>query len=119
MGRLRVAVIPDLPKADSDSTPTNEIVLDVSQDRLLTLAEHLAAEMASSWRHGRQTRADHFFRRHPQLLESRDAAFRLICEEICLAQEAGLTLNADSLAARFPHWKTEIQRLLECHELLK
>jgi serine/threonine protein kinase/Tfp pilus assembly protein PilF len=108
-----------IPEADSNASSTDEAVPVPAEDQHLTLAEQLASQMAESWRRGERLLADELLLRHPQLLESREAAFRLICEEICLAEEAGVTLDMDKLTGRFPMWGTEIQRLLECHELLK
>ena len=104
---------------ESSGPPTDVVAPDVSLDPIHTLAENLAADMADAWRRGRQVCAEDHFQRHPELLDCRQAAFRLICEEICLRQEAGLNIEKDKFLERFPQWHTEIQLLLECHELLQ
>ncbi len=48
-------------------------------------------EMVAAWRRGERPLAEEFLARHPELGE--DAAIRLIYEEVCLRQEAGLAVD--------------------------
>ena len=54
--------------------------------------------------------------RHPELGD--EAAIRLIYEEVCLRQEAGLEVDPAEIAGRFPQWRTELAVLLDCQRLM-
>ncbi|HZW31369.1 MAG TPA: serine/threonine-protein kinase, partial [Isosphaeraceae bacterium] len=43
---------------------------------------------------------------------------RLIYEEVCLRNEAGIAVNRDELARRFPRWADELALLLDCRRLI-
>jgi eukaryotic-like serine/threonine-protein kinase len=78
----------------------------------------LAAEMARRWRQGERPPAEEFLAAHPHLVDDPDAVFRLVYEELCLRQELGEPADPETLLARFPRWRPQLEVLLECHELL-
>jgi serine/threonine protein kinase/tetratricopeptide (TPR) repeat protein len=104
---------------DWTGPPTDVVTPDFSLDPLHALAENLAADMADAWRCGRRVCAEDHLQRYPQLLDCQQAAFRLICEEICLRQEAGLAIERQKFLERFPQWQSELVLLLDCHDLLQ
>jgi eukaryotic-like serine/threonine-protein kinase len=104
---------------DAATTPTEVVSPDQPWDPIQSLGERLAAELADEWRAGRSVLAEEFLKRHPKLADYPQAAFRVICEEICLRQEAGQEVLPEDYLARFPRWRAEIQLLLDCHQLLQ
>ena len=74
-------------------------------------------EMVAAWRRGERPLAEEFLARHPELGE--DAAIRLIYEEVCLRQEAGLAVDREAIARRFPRWREELEVLLDCQRLME
>src|SRR5436190_10229634 len=83
------------------------------------LATDFAHEMADRWERGEQVQAEEYLGREELLSRHSEAAARLIYEEICLRQEAGLAVSADEFFRRFPQWTTELKMLLECHRLME
>jgi eukaryotic-like serine/threonine-protein kinase len=83
------------------------------------LAARLAEEMGRRWQAGDRPGAEEFFNSHPELLDHTDAAIRLIYEEICLRQETGEPISAAGLFRRFPQWREQLKKLLDCHQLLE
>src|SRR5207249_5207352 len=108
-----------------ESGPPTEVVgsaplpAQEAQDPAQQLAACLAADMAEAWRRGERVRAEDYLQKHPLLAKNRDAAFRIICEEVCLRQEAGLTLDFASFEGRFPHWRKELHDFLACQRLME
>src|SRR5262245_23172390 len=88
-------------------------------DAQMAAASRLADEMADSWRTGERPCADVFLHRQPDLWGNREAAFRIICEEVCLRQEFNLPVDPRDFLGRFPQWHTELLALLDCHRLLQ
>src|SRR5438874_5466216 len=88
-------------------------------DAQTAAAGRLADEMAAAWRGGERPAAEVFLCRQPELADNRDAAFRLICEEVCLRQEFNLPVDPRDFLGRFPKWHTELLTLLDCHRLLQ
>ncbi len=86
---------------------------------LQQLAAQLAADLADAWRRGEHRRVEQILEAHPELASDRDAVLKLICEEVCLRQESGLTLDATELVERFPQWRREVESLLECRRLIE
>jgi serine/threonine protein kinase/Flp pilus assembly protein TadD len=82
------------------------------------LATELAAEMAVRWRNGERPLVEEFLERHPELYREPEAALRLIYEEFCLRQEHAEELAPESLLARFPQWRPQLEVLIDCHKLL-
>ena len=82
-----------------------------------SLATQLVEEMVAAWRRGEQPAAEAFLDRHPEL--STEAALRLIHEEVCLRQEAGLEVVTAELVNRFPQWRAELELLLDCQRLMQ
>jgi serine/threonine protein kinase/Flp pilus assembly protein TadD len=72
--------------------------------------------LAAAWRRGDRPTAEEFLARLPEL--DREGALRLIYEEVCLRQEAGLDVDPAELVRRFPRWKAELEVLLDCHRLV-
>jgi len=73
--------------------------------------------MVAAWRRGERPLAEEFLARHPELGE--DAAIRLIYEEVCLRQEAGLVVDHAEILRRFPRWRQELEVLLDCQRLME
>jgi serine/threonine protein kinase/Flp pilus assembly protein TadD len=74
-------------------------------------------EMVAAWRRGERPLAEEILARYPELGE--DAAIRLVYEEICLRQEAGLEVDPAQIARRFPQWREELELLLQCQRLME
>lgn len=94
--------------ASSESAPT-----------LGDLAERFAADLALAWERGERLRAEEFLGRHAELLDSPDAALRLIYEEVCQRQERGEHVTAEELVDRFPIWAGELSVMLDCHRMVQ
>ena len=82
-----------------------------------SLATQLVEEMVAAWRRGEQPAAEAFLDRHPEL--SAESALRLIHEEVCLRQEAGLEVVPAEVVNRFPKWRAELEVLLDCQRLMQ
>ena len=73
--------------------------------------------MVAAWQRGERPLAEKFL---ASLAESGDeAAIRLIYEEVCLRQEAGLEVDPAEILGRFPRWQAELEVLLDCHRLFQ
>ncbi len=86
-------------------------------DRSGSLATQQVEEIVAAWRRGERPLAEEFLARHPELGD--EAAIRLIYEEVCLRQEAGLEVNPAEIVRRFPKWQAELEVLLDCHRLMQ
>jgi serine/threonine protein kinase/Flp pilus assembly protein TadD len=82
-----------------------------------SLATQQVDLMVAAWRRGERPLAEDFLARHPELGE--DAAIRLIYEEVCLRREVGLDVDHDAVLRRFPHWRQELEALLDCQRLME
>src|SRR3954447_12131844 len=82
-----------------------------------SIATHQAEAMVAAWRRGERPKAEEFLARVPGLGE--EAALRLIYEEICLRQEAGLEVDPDEFVSRFPRWRAELEVFFECQRLFQ
>jgi eukaryotic-like serine/threonine-protein kinase len=82
-----------------------------------SLASELVQEMVAAWRRGERLPAEAFLDRHPEL--STESALRLIHEEVCLRQEAGLKIDTAEVVNRFPQWRAQLELLLECQRLIQ
>src|SRR5262245_5412113 len=91
----------------------------VSPQAQYDLAGKLADEMAAAWRRGERPPVEQYLDRLPELWQNRDAAFRVICEEVCLRYEFGLPADPRDFLRRFPQWHTELLTFLDCHRLLQ
>jgi serine/threonine protein kinase/tetratricopeptide (TPR) repeat protein len=83
------------------------------------LADHLAAEMGQRWRRGERPVVEDYLELHPELREKPEAAFHLICEELCLREEHGATVDTAAVVQRFPQWAAQLQVVLACRELFQ
>jgi serine/threonine protein kinase len=81
-----------------------------------TLATQPVEEMVADWRRGAPTQAEDVLARYPELDD--EAAIRLIYEEACLRQEAGMPVDPAEIARRFPRWYDELIVLLDCQRLI-
>jgi serine/threonine protein kinase len=88
---------------------------DGSEAGLLT---QLVAEFAAAWERGERPPAEEFLERHPLVAMQPQAAIRVIYEEVCLRQVEGQAVPLSELLRRFPHWRTELEVLLDCDRLL-
>jgi serine/threonine protein kinase/Tfp pilus assembly protein PilF len=76
-------------------------------------------EMQTSWEQGRPVSAEDVLRRHPDLGKETEAALQIIQEELILRREAGQEVPTQEFVGRFPQWRRELERLLECHRLVE
>ncbi len=89
----------------------------LSLDPSGSLATQQVGEMVAAWRRGERPLAEEFLERHPELGE--DAAIRLVYEEVCLRQEAGLAVDYEEILGRFPNWRAELEPLLDCQKIFE
>jgi serine/threonine protein kinase/Tfp pilus assembly protein PilF len=82
-----------------------------------SLASQQVDEMVAAWRRGERPLAEEFLARHPELGD--ESAIRLVFEEFCLRLEAGMEVDPDDLARRFPRWRDELGALLDCHRMME
>jgi serine/threonine protein kinase/Flp pilus assembly protein TadD len=79
----------------------------------------LTQEMGIRWRGGEPGRVEEYLALYPELSEQAEFAVRLIYEELCLRRELGERAAAEEYFQRFPRWRRELERILECHQLLE
>lgn len=79
----------------------------------------LASEFGEAWRRGACTSIEEFLAQRPGLPLETAVAVQLVCEEICLRQEAGETIDSAEILRRFPQWRAELELLLACHGLFE
>ena len=77
-----------------------------------SLATQQVDQMVAAWRRGERPLAEEILADHPELGD--EAAIRLIYEEVCLRLEAGQTVDPAEIVRRFPHWRSELEILLDC-----
>jgi serine/threonine protein kinase len=77
----------------------------------------LVEAMVAAWRRGERPMAEDYLALGPALGD--EAAIRLVYEEVCLRQEAGLEVDPAEVVARFPQWQAELEVLLDCQRLLQ
>src|SRR5262249_53560531 len=80
-------------------------------------ASLLVEAFVAAWRKGERPAAEEFLDRHGDL--GTEAALRLIYEEVCLRQEAGMAVDAAEVVSRFPQWRAELEILLDCQRLIQ
>lgn len=83
------------------------------------LAERLAADFARRWRQGERPTTEEYLARHPDLADHPPAAVQILCEELCLREETGDTIDNDAVLARFPQWREQLLVVLQCRELFQ
>jgi serine/threonine protein kinase/tetratricopeptide (TPR) repeat protein len=98
----------------SDEAPTRAVssAPDPVWKQAGPMAARLAEEMAAAWRVGERPLVEDLLARDPSLRTRPEVVLRLLCEEVCLRQEAGERLRAAELADRFPELQDEIENLL-------
>ena len=74
-------------------------------------------EMGAFLRTGERRLAEDFLAHNPRLAADREAAVRLIYEEVCLREENGEPMASVEVFSRFPSFRTELEVLLGCHRL--
>src|SRR5438128_12542911 len=99
------------PPTEEPAVPRTAAVPDPGSTQ--TQVGKLAEEMSLAWKNGHRLFAESFLERYPELRENHDAVLRLICEEICLREQAGIELSHDDLLRRFPKWNDELKALLD------
>lgn len=97
------AATPETPSADRDDEP----------------GSRLAREFGEAWRRGDCTRLEDFLAARGEPEPSPAVAVQLVCEEICLRQEAGETVGSAEILARFPQWRAELELLMACYGLFQ
>jgi serine/threonine protein kinase/Tfp pilus assembly protein PilF len=99
-----------------EEPPTTVVVAaDPRGENLGPLAARLVEEMAAAWRRGERPLVEHLLAPHPELCLRPEIVLRLICEEVCLRQEAEEELGAEPWGRRFPAWRAEIANMLDSH----
>jgi serine/threonine protein kinase len=83
------------------------------------LVARLAEEMAADWHKGDLRPVEHFLDQHAELRDSPAAVLDLLYEEVCLRRERGETVAVEEIIRRFPHWKQQIEILLNCAQALE
>lgn len=83
------------------------------------LVAALADELTQRWRQGERILAETLLARHPELWDTPARALGLVYEEICIRQELGLAVSDQELARRFPRWRTQLDFMRACHDLLE
>src|SRR3954466_2045895 len=83
----------------------------------VTLATQVVEAFVAAWRRGERPAAEVFLARHADL--DTEAALRLIYEEVCLRQEAGMAVDPAEVVNRFPRWRAELEILLDCQRLIQ
>lgn len=86
-------------------------------DPSASLATQQVEEMVAAWRRGEPKRVEEFLAREPGLGD--EAVIRLIFEECCLGEEAGLAIDRAELAQRFPRWWPDLEVLLDCRQTMQ
>lgn len=81
-------------------------------------ASRLVRLLANAWRQGSIASVEEFFAEYPESLADSEIAVRLIYEEYCLRQEAGDTIVQKEFLDRFPRWKSKLEIVLDCHQLV-
>lgn len=82
-----------------------------------SLATEQVDAMVAAWRRGERPLVEDFLASHPDLGD--EAVIRLVYEEFCLRQEAGLAVDPAEFVRRFPQWRDELEVLLDCHRLME
>jgi serine/threonine protein kinase/tetratricopeptide (TPR) repeat protein len=77
------------------------------------LAARLADDMAAAWRRGQRPLVEEVLAAHPEFYARPEVVLRLICEEVCLRQEAREEISAAEWGRRFPAWRAEVANLLD------
>ncbi len=75
-------------------------------------------QLAAEWESGRVTSVEQFFAAYPQACVDSEIAVRLIYEEFCLRQEAGQEADPCEVLNRFPQWRSKLEIVLDCHQLV-
>jgi serine/threonine protein kinase len=84
----------------------------------LEVVGSLAEELGRRWRAGERPAAEELLARHPQLLDDVEATLELVAEELHLRYECGESVDEARFEERFPRWRCQVRRLLDCHRLL-
>jgi serine/threonine protein kinase/Tfp pilus assembly protein PilF len=75
--------------------------------------------MSERWRQGECPLAEEFLSAHPQFENDPEAIIALIDEEVFLRRERGQQLGVADYLLRFPRWRTQIEVLFNCHQILE
>lgn len=79
----------------------------------------LAREFSDAWRRGECAALEEFLARRAGCELAPAVAVQLVCEEICLRQEAGESIDSAEILRRFPQWRAELELLLACYGLFQ
>ncbi|HEV3121005.1 MAG TPA: serine/threonine-protein kinase, partial [Isosphaeraceae bacterium] len=108
---------PDRARDDTRSDTALAFERISSSSALDSLANEQIDAFVAAWGRGERPLAEEFLARNPELGD--EAAIRLIYEEFCLRQEAGIATDAAEFAGRFPQWKAELELLLDCYRMMQ
>jgi serine/threonine protein kinase/tetratricopeptide (TPR) repeat protein len=86
--------------------------------QLTPLAATLVDELAAAWQAGERIAVEEVLAQHDATEAGSDVVIPLIYEELCLREEDGQVVNRAELMRRFPRWKSQLQMLLDCYEML-
>jgi serine/threonine protein kinase len=82
-------------------------------------ARMLVEEIVQRWHVGEEPQADKYFHLHPELGQYADVAVQLIYEEACLRRENGDDRAFDEILERYPQWRSELEIMRRCYQLLE
>jgi serine/threonine protein kinase/tetratricopeptide (TPR) repeat protein len=93
--------------------------LDTESAAMEALVERLVDEMNERWSSGEGPCVEELLARHPAIGLRPEAAVELIYEEVCLRRSKAIGPTPSELFRRFPQWRTQIEMLLDCQQLLE
>src|SRR5207247_832054 len=103
-GDLSVVAIPQAPNQPSHFGETADSG-SLASGAVTAFVQRLVREMNAAWRQGGGCSAERILDCYPELAEHKDAAVRIIYEEICLRQEMGQEVTTAEIIRRFPQWQ--------------
>ncbi|HUY88834.1 MAG TPA: tetratricopeptide repeat protein [Pirellulales bacterium] len=81
--------------------------------------DRLLEEFERRWSSGEKPTVEEYLERHPELNERPETVIELLYEELCQRRQAGEAVSDESLYARFPQWRSQLELLLDCQRLLE
>lgn len=88
-------------------------------DSSCEIGSQLIDEMVAGAAGGRFLPIEQFLADHPQACDDSEVAVRLIYEDFCQRQEAGLEVDPAVTLERFPQWRSKLEIVLDCHQLMR
>jgi serine/threonine protein kinase/tetratricopeptide (TPR) repeat protein len=91
----------------------------MQEDPVEALTTRLLEEMNAAWQGGEWLRAEDLLSRHPEAGTQTEVGVRIVYEEVCLREESGQAIDPAEVLRRFPHWRDQLEVLLDCHDLMR